>query len=187
MFTFFLVCWVGYQILISNVNSLVRKEEAVVVAWLRYPEPILLLTICGVLWCFHWKVMKLARATENPLQKKNDLWFYDFLYFTICGLNHVQSTLCYFFKVLVVNLIEHYTEDCWAFYCLKSYKRFWCKSLEMEKLTLIWVCLNFSFGPVKVEVRVWHFEWQNNFNLSSEAKVLFKHGAYTVEITESLP
>ena len=39
----------GYQILISNVNSLVRREEAVVVAWLRYPEPILLLTICGVL------------------------------------------------------------------------------------------------------------------------------------------
>ena len=45
----FLVCWVGYQILISNVNSLVRKGEAVAVAWLRYPEPILLLTICGVL------------------------------------------------------------------------------------------------------------------------------------------
>ena len=70
----FLVCWVGYQILISNVNSLVRKEEAVAVAWLRYPEPILLLTICGVLWCFHRKVMKLAtRSNREPSSKEK--WF----------------------------------------------------------------------------------------------------------------
>ena len=177
---------------VSNINNQCKQpgkegRPSIAAAWLRYPEPILLLTICGVLWCFHRKVMKLATRSNRKSTSKEKWFMTSWFPFAICGLNHLQSTLCDFFKVLVVNLIEHYKENCWAFYCIKSYKRFWCKSLEMEKLTLIWVCLNFSFGPVKVEVRVWHFEWQNNFNLSSEAKVLFKHGAYTVEITESLP
>ena len=50
---------------------------------------------------------------EQPKTLFKRKMIYDFMIsFTICGLDHVQSTLCCFFKVLVVNLIEHYIEDC---------------------------------------------------------------------------
>ena len=72
LFTFFgLLGWV------SNINNQCKqasKKEAAALAGLRYLEPILLLTIFPVLWCFHRKVMKLAtRGSGKPNCKEK--WF----------------------------------------------------------------------------------------------------------------